>query len=78
MRRRTFVNGNTFYFTDVEIGVPQGSVLGPQLFTIYSAPIADLCRNHDLIVEMYADDTQLLLFFDVKSSGTEFDIKGRM
>ena len=46
-------------------GVPQGSVLGPVLFTVYSARIAAIARQHGLSVQLYADDTQLYLTFDI-------------
>ena len=43
------------------IGVPQGSVLGPKLYCMFSKPIGEICRLHNMKYHIYADDTQVYI-----------------
>ncbi|KAL5260505.1 hypothetical protein ACHWQZ_G010593 [Mnemiopsis leidyi] len=58
------INGarsSTYY---IRIGVPQGSILGPILFILYTKEISSIAKKHGFFIHMYADDTQLYIEFN--------------
>ena len=64
----SYLTGRTHYvsisnhcsaFATVHSGIPQRSVLGPILFTMYTKPLSDIINSHSFIHHSFADDIQL-------------------
>ena len=52
-------NGSTSSTTVVQFGVPQGSVLGPLFFILYTAAVFHIAEELEFFIHGYADDLQL-------------------
>ena len=52
-------------------GVPQGSILGPILFIMYTKHIQHIAKKYGLYIQLYADDTQLYIAFKQSSDSAE-------
>ena len=42
------LGGATSSKSKLKQGIPQGSMLGPILFTLYISPLGDICRAHGI------------------------------
>ena len=58
------INGFQSAKSHLRYGLPQGSIMGPLSFSIYTIPIGRIIQKHGLLYHFYADDIQLYIQFD--------------
>ena len=58
---------------NLQCGVPQGSCLGPLLFTIYASKLFEVIKNYLPQSHEYANDAQLYLSFNADSACSQND-----
>ena len=68
-RQYVSVRGESSSFHALHHGVPQGSVLGPILYLLYTVPLGNIVRKHDMLYNFYADDSQIYMSFDSNLPG---------
>lgn len=66
--QRIKVNGALSSGSDLPFGVPQGSVLGPLLFSLYTTPLSQTISTFSVPHHFYADDSQLYVSFSTEDS----------
>ena len=55
------ISGHESSEHSLKFGLPQGSVVGPGIFTFYIYPLSKIIQHHNLTYHIYADDIQIYI-----------------
>ena len=68
------IQNSTSSFSNLSCGVPQGSVLGPLLLTLYTTPLGSVTSKSLIKYHLYAGDTLLYIYFTPSKSTFSLEI----
>ena len=69
-KQHVTVNSSSSTETILTCGVPQGSVLGPVLFSLYTTQLGKIIEDHGLSRKLFADDSEIYKSFPPTPSAT--------
>ena len=72
-RQCVIIGGESSDEYTLQRGVPQGSILRPRLFSVYSQPLGSLIAKYGFRYHLYADDVQLYLSFKMDAHQNELN-----
>ena len=68
IRKQVKIKDTLSYKVTLSYGVPQGSVLGPGLFTLYTTPLSAIISSFDINHHLYVDNTQFYMSLFVSNA----------
>jgi len=68
--QQVIYEGRLSHAVSVPFGVPQGSVLGPLLYVLYTAELSKVVTVHGLMLHQYADDSQISIAKTVSNASS--------
>ena len=72
------IDSKTSATIPLQSGVPQGSVLGPVMFTLYTTPMQRIFKRHGIKYHKYVDDIQLYASYDPATPGDQVETARRL
>ena len=72
------IDSKTSATIPLQRGVPQGSVLGPVMFTLYTRPMQRIFKRQGIKYHKYADDIQLYASYNPAKPGDQVETVRRL